>query len=84
MRQQSPPDYGPVRPGDELDWDRLAAYLQDHLDGLGPLLAAHQFPNGAANLTYLLEFAGRRLVVRRPPFGQIAIGAHDIDRKSVV
>jgi len=81
MGQQSPPDYGPVRPGDELDWDRLAGYLQDHLDGLGPLLAVHQFPNGAANLTYLLEFAGRRLVVRRPPFGQIAIGAHDMKRE---
>ena len=77
----NPAEYGPVRPGDELDWDRLAGYLQDNLDGLGPLVAAHQFPNGAANLTYLLEFAGRRLVIRRPPFGQIAIGAHDMKRE---
>jgi aminoglycoside phosphotransferase (APT) family kinase protein len=76
-----PAEYGPVRAGDELDWDRLAGYLHDHLDGLGPLMAAHQFPNGAANLTYLLEFADRRLVIRRPPFGQIAIGAHDMKRE---
>jgi len=76
-----PVEYGPVRPGDELDWVRLAGYLRDHLDGLGPLVAAHQFPNGAANLTYLLEFADRRLVVRRPPFGKIAIGAHDMKRE---
>ena len=76
-----PPEYGPVRPGDELDWDRLARYLQSNLDGLGGLVAVRQFPNGSANLTYLLEFAGRRLVIRRPPFGQIAVGAHDMKRE---
>ena len=84
MASQNPADYGPVRPGDELDWDRLASYLQGHLGELGelgPLVAAHQFPNGAANLTYLLEFAERRLVVRRPPFGEIAVGAHDMKRE---
>jgi aminoglycoside phosphotransferase (APT) family kinase protein len=77
----NPAEYGPVRPGDELDWDLLAGYLREHFDGLGPLVAAHQFPNGAANLTYLLEFADRQLVIRRPPFGQIAIGAHDMKRE---
>jgi len=77
----NPAEYGPVRPGDELDWNVLAGYLREQFDGLGPLVAAHQFPNGAANLTYLLEFADRRLVIRRPPFGQIAIGAHDMKRE---
>lgn len=81
MTSGYPPEYGPVRPGDELDWGRLAGYLQDQLDGLGPLAAVHQFPNGSANLTYLLEFASRRLVVRRPPFGEIAVGAHDMKRE---
>jgi aminoglycoside phosphotransferase (APT) family kinase protein len=76
-----PPEYGPVRPGDELDWDRLARYLRSNIDGLGELLSAQQFPNGAANLTYLLEFAGRRLVIRRPPFGELAVGAHDMKRE---
>ena len=75
------PEYGPVRPGDELPADRLADYLQRRMDGLGPLVALHQFPNGAANLTYLLDFSGRRLVVRRPPFGEIAVGAHDMKRE---
>ncbi len=79
--QHSQPEYGPVRPGDELAFDRLAHYLQKHMDGLGPLVAAHQFLTGAANLTYLLEFAGRRLVIRRPPFGVIAVGAHDMKRE---
>jgi aminoglycoside phosphotransferase (APT) family kinase protein len=75
------PQHGPVRPGDELDWDRLAAYLRANIDGLGALAAVRQFPNGSANLTYLLEFASRRLVIRRPPFGQIAVGAHDMKRE---
>jgi aminoglycoside phosphotransferase (APT) family kinase protein len=79
--QHSPQEYGPVRPGDELAFDRLARFLQDNIDGLGPLVAVHQFLTGAANLTYLLEFAGRRLVIRRPPFGVIAVGAHDMKRE---
>jgi aminoglycoside phosphotransferase (APT) family kinase protein len=40
-----------------------------------------QFPNGSANLTYRVAFAGRCFVVRRPPFGQIAPGAHDMKRE---
>lgn len=69
-----------VRPGEELDWDRLAEYLRRELDVDGDL-AVLQFPNGSANLTYLLEFGGRRLVFRRPPFGEIAPGAHDMGRE---
>jgi len=76
-----PPDYGPVRPGDDLDWDQIAHYLRSNIDDLGSLVAVRQFPNGAANLTYLLEFTGRRLVIRRPPFGEIAVGAHDMKRE---
>jgi aminoglycoside phosphotransferase (APT) family kinase protein len=79
--QHSPLEYGPVRPGDELPIDRLAGYLRDNIDGLGSLVAVHQFLTGAANLTYLLEFAERRLVIRRPPFGVIAVGAHDMKRE---
>lgn len=75
------PEFAAVRPGDALNWDLVASYLRSRLDGLGPLEAVWQFPNGSANLTYLLEFAGRRLVIRRPPFGQIAIGAHDMKRE---
>ena len=81
MTADYPPEYAPVRPGDELDWHRLADYLRSNIDGLGELLTAWQFPNGAANLTYLLEFTGRRLVIRRPPFGELAVGAHDMKRE---
>ena len=40
-----------------------------------------QFPNGSANLTYFVRFGDRRFVVRRPPFGQLAPGAHDMKRE---
>lgn len=81
MTSDYPPEYAVVRPGDELSWDLVARYLRSQLEGLGPLEAVWQFPNGSANLTYLLEFADRRLVIRRPPFGDIAIGAHDMKRE---
>jgi aminoglycoside phosphotransferase (APT) family kinase protein len=37
----------------------------------GPLTVL-QFPNGSANLTYLLRLGESELVLRRPPMGQIA------------
>ena len=36
---------------------------------------------GSANLTYLVRFGDRRYVVRRPPFGVLAPGAHDMKRE---
>ena len=76
-----PPEVAPVRPGQELDWDRLDRYLRAHLDGLSGEFNVVQFPNGAANLTYLVQVGHTRLVVRRPPFGVIAPGAHDMRRE---
>ena len=40
-----------------------------------------QFPNGSANLTYLLQAGDQTLVLRRPPFGRVAPGAHDMGRE---
>lgn len=81
MLTSSPAEYGPVRRGEELDFDRIARYLREHLPDLGELTGAHQFGNGSANLTYLLEFGERRLVLRRPPPGPVAAGAHDMKRE---
>jgi aminoglycoside phosphotransferase (APT) family kinase protein len=80
-----PPEVAPVRPGEELDWAALSAYLIEHLDVSGELTVL-QFPNGSANLTYLLSFAaanggGQQFVLRRPPFGIVAPGAHDMKRE---
>jgi aminoglycoside phosphotransferase (APT) family kinase protein len=79
------PETAPVRAGEHLDWPRLEAWLRPRLadvlpDAAGPLDVL-QFPNGSANLTYLLRVGPHELVLRRPPMGQIAPGAHDMKRE---
>jgi len=77
-------DIAPVRDADQLDWARIAAHLRAHLPEIAAAAAApvvQQFTNGAANLTYLLRFGERELVLRRPPFGTIPPGAHDMKRE---
>ena len=78
----------PVRPGEDLDWPRLAGWLRDRLPAcdvpgldvsLEPEVA--QFPGGHSNLTYLIRFADVEIVVRRPPFGPVAPTAHDMARE---
>ncbi|MET0325527.1 MAG: phosphotransferase family protein [Ilumatobacteraceae bacterium] len=74
-------EVAPVRPGEELDWPRLEGYLRDQIPELSGDFDVLQFPNGSANLTYLVRFGDQKLVVRRPPFGQLAPGAHDMRRE---
>jgi aminoglycoside phosphotransferase (APT) family kinase protein len=79
------PEVAPVRPGEQLDWARLEAWLRprlaDVLPGVDGTLTVLQFPNGSANLTYLLRLGGQELVLRRPPMGELAPGAHDMRRE---
>jgi aminoglycoside phosphotransferase (APT) family kinase protein len=70
-----------VRPGEDLDWAALEAWLRAELPELTGDFAVGQFPHGAANLTYLVDIGVTSLVVRRPPFGVIAPGAHDMRRE---
>ncbi len=70
-----------VRAGDELDWASVGRWLRAEVPELSGPLNVLQFPHGRANLTYLLEVGGTRLVLRRPPFGKIAPGAHDMRRE---
>jgi len=71
----------PVRPGEELDHDRLGAYLRQHLPEFAGELTVKQFPHGHSNLTYLLRAGPRELVLRRPPFGNQVQTAHDMGRE---
>ncbi len=82
-------DTAPIRQGEELNWDALAAYLHEHLpaqlDG-APLdltapFSVEQFPGGHSNLTYCVRFGGLEFVMRRPPFGPVAPTAHDMPRE---
>jgi aminoglycoside phosphotransferase (APT) family kinase protein len=66
---------------EELDWSRLECYLRDRFDDVEGPFAVTRFTGGLANLTYLVSIGDTEMVVRRPPFGQIAPGAHDMARE---
>lgn len=71
-----------VREGDELDVTALDNYLKKNIPGLEGELIVKQFPGGASNLTYLLGYSNKELVLRRPPRGKIAKSAHDMLREA--
>ena len=70
-----------IRSGEELDANRIDPYLKAHIPGLEGQPVISQFPGGASNLTYLIEYPGVELVLRRPPFGHKAKSAHDMGRE---
>ncbi|HET6694537.1 MAG TPA: phosphotransferase family protein, partial [Pedococcus sp.] len=84
------PGAGEVRQEDAFDVPAVAAWLRKQ--DLEPALAAdlqddpavQQFSGGASNLTYLLRYPGRDLILRRPPAGQKARGAHDMRREHTI
>jgi len=79
-----PPEVQAVRAGEELNWDAIQNFFRSELatvlDVSGEFEVL-QFPNGSANLTYMLSFGATELVFRRPPFGVLAPGAHDMKRE---
>jgi aminoglycoside phosphotransferase (APT) family kinase protein len=72
---------GVVRNGEQLDLNRVEAFLKDSIPGLAGDFTLAQFPSGASNLTYLVTCGQRQLILRRPPFGTKAATAHDMGRE---
>jgi aminoglycoside phosphotransferase (APT) family kinase protein len=70
-----------VREGEELDTEKLAVYLHENIPDLQGELVIQQFPGGHSNLTYMLKFGEREMVLRRPPFGKKIKSAHDMGRE---
>lgn len=70
-----------IRKGEELDLQKLEAYLQANLEGGSGKLTVDQFPGGASNLTYMIRLGEQELVLRRPPFGSKVKSAHDMGRE---
>ncbi|WP_166363050.1 phosphotransferase family protein [Pseudomonas akapageensis] len=70
-----------IRSGEELDASLIDPYLKAHIPGLAGEPVISQFPGGASNLTYLLEYPEQEFVLRRPPFGHKAKSAHDMGRE---
>jgi aminoglycoside phosphotransferase (APT) family kinase protein len=70
----------PVRAEDAFDVGALVGWMSAHV-GIDRVPDVRQFPRGASNLTYLLHYADRDLVLRRPPGGTKARGSHDMRRE---
>jgi aminoglycoside phosphotransferase (APT) family kinase protein len=70
-----------VRAEDSFDVAAVHGWLSSIVDGLGDEPAVRQFPGGASNLTYLLSYSDRDLILRRPPVGKKAASAHDMKRE---
>jgi aminoglycoside phosphotransferase (APT) family kinase protein len=74
-------DLTPVRSEDSFDIDALHHWLKEQLPDLPLAPEVYQFRSGASNLTYLLRYSDRELVLRRPPHGRKAASAHDMGRE---
>ena len=73
---------GVVRSGEELDVARIDAFLKAQIGDLQGAPEINQFAGGASNLTYMLHYPQRDLILRRPPFGHRAKSAHDMLREA--
>ncbi len=71
----------PVRDEDSFDISAVHSWLQTQIIGLDSIPEVGQFRSGASNLTYLLSYPERELVLRRPPVGTKAASAHDMKRE---
>ena len=70
-----------VRDGESFDVAATDSWLKSCLPELSGEPEITQFAGGASNLTYLLRYPERELILRRPPFGHKAKGAHDMARE---
>ena len=76
-------DVTAVREEDRFDVAAMHAWLRSYVD-FDELPEVMQFRSGASNLTYLLKYPGRELVLRRPPVGMKAASAHDMKREFLI
>ena len=76
-------DLTPVREEDAFDIAKVHTWLSSYTNE-SSLPDVSQFRSGASNLTYLLKYPDRELVLRRPPVGTKAVSAHDMKREFLI
>ena len=76
-------DLTPVRAEDSFDIEKVHEWLAPKIDEK-VLPEVLQFRSGASNLTYLLRYPNREIVLRRPPIGTKAVSAHDMKREYLI
>lgn len=67
-----------------LDIQAVAAQLAKHGLQMDLSQGAHRLSGGLSNLNYLVHVDGRKAVLRRPPMGELPVGAHDMAREHTV
>jgi len=76
-------DITAVRDEDCFDVSAMHAWLRPFITHVDEPKVM-QFRSGASNLTYLLQYPGQELVLRRPPVGTKAVSAHDMKREFLI
>ncbi len=76
-------DLTAVRDEDSFDIAAVHNWLNQFISEKD-LPEVKQFRSGASNLTYLLKYPDRELVLRRPPVGTKAASAHDMKREFLI
>jgi aminoglycoside phosphotransferase (APT) family kinase protein len=76
-------DLTPVRDEDSFDIAKVHHWFSQFISE-SSLPEVFQFRSGASNLTYLLKYPDRELVLRRPPIGTKAVSAHDMKREFLI
>lgn len=71
----------PVRKGFLINENALAAWMTANVPDFSGPLQIWQFRGGQSNPTYKLVTPGKTYVMRRKPPGQLAKGAHAVDRE---
>jgi aminoglycoside phosphotransferase (APT) family kinase protein len=74
----------PVRAGFELDEPALIRWMTQNVEGFKPPVQILQFKGGQSNPTYKIVTERQSYVLRRKPVGQLAQGAHAVDREARV
>jgi aminoglycoside phosphotransferase (APT) family kinase protein len=76
----SPSDHHAVPEG--IAVEPVTAWFREHAEGVVPPLTFSLITGGHSNLTYrVVDQAGTKWVLRRPPLGHILVGAHDVARE---
>ena len=87
MRRAAQPDRtGILRPMDNpvpagIDYPSVSRFFAEHVPGGDGRLSFSLISGGRSNLTYRVESATGRWVLRRPPLGHVLPTAHDMARE---
>ena len=76
-------DLTAVREEDRFDIAKMHTWLRPFINQ-DQLPEVKQFRSGASNLTYLLSYPDRELILRKPPVGTKAASAHDMNREFLI